>query len=175
LSCPCLKCTCCGTGFMRVSGVMLGHERLLVWCRGRSTRVPWGWTGQVPDGGERGAAGGRAVPHARRRAEAGPDAEHPGRERDPAAGARAHLCLCFHSCTVHAPPSFVAPKMILCVASPWCLSPVTSFHQVCNSMASRALRRRLQRTCHSAWAPTPDCWQTLACKTQPRELALLCT
>lgn len=40
------------------------------------------------DGGQRRAAGQRAVPHARRRAQAGPDAEHPGRERAAAAGGR---------------------------------------------------------------------------------------
>ena len=40
------------------------------------------------DGGQCGAAGQRrAVPHARRRAQAGPDAEHTGRKRAAAAGA----------------------------------------------------------------------------------------
>ncbi len=48
---------------------------------------------QVFDRGECGAAGGRAVPHARRGAQAGPDAVHPGRERAAARGANLNQTL----------------------------------------------------------------------------------
>ena len=56
------------------------------WCCGDGRVLGFRTAAQVPNGGERDAAGGRAVPHARRGAEAGPDAEHPGRERAAAAG-----------------------------------------------------------------------------------------
>ena len=59
---------------------------------------------QVSDGGERGAAGGRAVPHAWGGAEAGPDAVHPGRERAAPCGVT--------------PSSITDLKQLSC--APWC-------------------------------------------------------
>lgn len=69
-----------------------GRRRLTLPCS-PCPRAPAGQQGWprlllLPDRGQCGAAGGCAVPHARRRAQAGPAAVHPGRERDAAAGGR---------------------------------------------------------------------------------------
>ena len=75
-------------GQASVEGTTEAHERLerrFVFSRRSGVHHPRRL--DIHDRGERGEAGGRALPHARRRSQARPDALHPGRVRDTAPGA----------------------------------------------------------------------------------------